>query len=114
MNRTLKELEADLKTFAQSLVAGITDKPTVLLSKLGDKPIKYRIGIAVTGHPDETIKALITRDALQAAQLGVWPENVVMACNPKSIATAADGRTVIVDVSLYGITIDLPRNLTPG
>ena len=57
MNRTLKELEADLKTFAQSLVAGITDKPTVLLSKLGDKPIKYRIGIAVTGHPDETIKA---------------------------------------------------------
>ena len=64
MNRTLKELEADLKTFAQSLVAGITDKPTVLLSKLGDKPIKYRIGIAVTGHPDETIKALITRESM--------------------------------------------------
>ncbi|WP_395739290.1 hypothetical protein [Prosthecobacter sp.] len=96
-----------------ALKLGLTQFCGHLLSALGEpvlkephilqtKPLKVRVGITIPDVPPQTVLAACSISSeLHAAWLAVWPYNTPGGCNPKSITIAADGETVIFDLTFF-------------
>lgn len=112
---TPKELETSLKSALVEMLDGTGGKVTAMVEILTDSPVKVLCGVRVAGiAPDDLlpiVRSDTTFDAFRAALVRDWPTGIVFRRPPKSIALAADDKTVIFDLHIY-TELTKPMSLT--
>jgi hypothetical protein len=112
---TSKELETSLKLALVEMLEGTGGKVTALAEILSESPVKALCGVRVTGIAPDDLLAIVKSptafDALRASLINQWPEGFVFRLPPKSIAIAADEKTVIFDLHIY-TELTKPMSLT--
>ena len=112
---TSKELETSLKLALVEMLEGTGGKVTALAEILSESPVKALCGVRVTGiAPDDLlpiVRSDTTFDAFRTALVREWPTGIVCRRPPKSIAIAADEKTVIFDLHIY-TELTKPMSLT--
>lgn len=112
---TSKELETSLRTALTDMLEGTGGKVTALAEILSESPVKALCGVRVTGiAPDDLlpiVRSDTTFDAFRSAILAQGHNGIVFRRPPKSIAIAADEKTVIFDLHIY-TELTKPMSLT--
>jgi hypothetical protein len=110
-----KELLSGIRAALLDMLDGLGGKVTALAEILTESPVKVRAGARVTGMSADDLLALIKSpaafEAFRASLLTQWPAGIVFRLPPKSIAVAADDKTVIFDLDVF-TNLTRPLSLT--